>query len=69
VTANHIYVRLHGSGPRYDGDYQTEHLKLWAKRIKNWKKKGHEIWFYFNNDWRGFAIENALELKAMSNGS
>ena len=65
VTADHIYIRLHGSGPSYGGDYQTEHLTKWAKRLLDWEQQGHEVWFYFNNDWRGYAIENALELEKL----
>jgi uncharacterized protein YecE (DUF72 family) len=65
ITARHIYVRLHGSGPTFGGEYQTEHLAIWVKRLLQWEQQGHEIWFYFNNDWQGFAIKNALELEAM----
>ena len=74
TTAQHVYVRLHGSGPAFGGNYQVDHLVQWAERIEKWKEEEREIWFYFNNDWHGYAIENALLLqrlvesaKAMSN--
>lgn len=65
VTTDYIYIRLHGSGPTYGGKYQTKHLEAWAKRIQEWKKQHRDIWFYFNNDWQGYAINNALELKRL----
>jgi uncharacterized protein YecE (DUF72 family) len=65
VTAKDVYVRLHSSGPAYAGNYQHEHLVVWANRVREWKKQGLDVWFYFNNDWKGFAIDNALELKRM----
>jgi uncharacterized protein YecE (DUF72 family) len=65
ITAQHIYVRLHGSGPAFGGNYQSEHLVPWAKRIEEWTDQGHEVWFYFNNDWHGYAINNALELERL----
>jgi uncharacterized protein YecE (DUF72 family) len=65
ITAKHVYVRLHSSGPQYAGNYQHQHLVTWANRIKEWKKQGLDVWFYFNNDWKGFAIDNALEIKKM----
>jgi uncharacterized protein YecE (DUF72 family) len=63
ITANHLYIRLHGSGAAYDGNYQTEHLNKWAERLVKWNREGRQIWFYFNNDWHGYAIDNALELE------
>src|SRR5262249_12235692 len=65
ITANHIYVRLHGSGPEFGGNYIRRHLEVWARRIEEWKNRVREIWFYFNNDWHGYAIDNALELSRL----
>ncbi|TMQ69015.1 MAG: DUF72 domain-containing protein [Candidatus Eisenbacteria bacterium] len=36
VTADFVYVRLHGTAPIYAGGYSEEHLALWAARIKTW---------------------------------
>ena len=65
ITADQIYIRLHGSGPAYGGNYLTEHLRPWADRLLRWKQNVRHIWFYFNNDWRGYAIDNALELRQL----
>ena len=38
VTADHIYIRLHGSKELYASGYTDEDLDRWAKRIKTWRK-------------------------------
>jgi uncharacterized protein YecE (DUF72 family) len=63
ITSDNIYIRLHGSGHPYGGDYKTEHLEVWADRIADWNKQVKDIWVYFNNDWHGYAIDNAIELR------
>jgi len=59
VTANFVYVRLHGTESKYGGSYPKSALKEWAKRIKKWRSDVKEICFYFNNDPEGQAIKNA----------
>lgn len=66
VTANFVYVRLHGpSDQKYKGKYKTDQLAWWADRLKEWKDQGKDVYLYFDNDERGFAPRNALELKEM----
>ena len=65
VTANFTYVRLHGPGGKYQGDYSRKTLQTWAKRIRAWRKKLGHVFIYFDNDQAGFAAKNAAELKAM----
>lgn len=65
VTADFTYVRLHGPGNKYQGDYSPETLRAWARRIRAWRKELQHIFVYFDNDQAGFAAKNALELKAM----
>src|ERR1041384_38321 len=33
VTADFVYIRLHGPGNAYQGDYPASALRIWAKRI------------------------------------
>jgi uncharacterized protein YecE (DUF72 family) len=40
VTADFIYVRLHGDEELYVSDYRDAELDRWAKRIKTWQKGG-----------------------------
>lgn len=66
VTADFVYVRLHGpSDQKYKGKYEKDQLAWWADRLKEWKDQDLDVYLYFDNDERGFAPRNALELKEM----
>ena len=59
VTADLVYVRLHGPGDKYAGDYDRASLERWAQRGLAWQAEGREVHFYFDNDQRGYAAHNA----------
>jgi uncharacterized protein YecE (DUF72 family) len=65
VTADFAYIRLHGPGNKYQGDYSRTTLQSWAKRIEAWKKELKHIYIYFDNDQAGYAAKNAQELQSM----
>jgi uncharacterized protein YecE (DUF72 family) len=65
VTANFVYLRLHGPGNAYQGKYERETLQDWAEAFKTWVAQGKEIFCFFDNDQNGYAALNALELKEM----
>jgi uncharacterized protein YecE (DUF72 family) len=65
ITANFTYIRLHGPGNKYQGDYSSSTLRSWAKKIENWGRELKHIFVYFDNDQAAFAPKNALELKKM----
>ena len=65
VTAKHIYVRFHGPRELYASGYSDEELTHFAKLFKQWSKKGHDVWAFFNNDIHGFAIRDAKKLKQL----
>jgi uncharacterized protein YecE (DUF72 family) len=65
LTADFTYVRLHGPGKAYQGDYSAEALRTWAQRIEAWQEQLKHIFVYFDNDQAGFAAKNALELRQM----
>lgn len=58
-----LYVRLSGRTRWYQHDYSPEELAAWAERIRS--SGAREVWVYFNNDRRGFAIKNALTLRRL----
>ncbi|RJR30955.1 DUF72 domain-containing protein [Candidatus Parcubacteria bacterium] len=64
VTSSMVYIRLHGPKKMYRGNYSPKELILWSKRIKKWSKDGKEVYCYFNNDYKGYAVKNALNLKS-----
>lgn len=64
VTAGFVYVRLHGPDPNaYQGSYTPKHLRALAKRCRGWMEDGKEVFCYFDNDQKGYAIKNALSLR------
>ena len=65
ITADFTYVRLHGPGNKYQGDYSRQVLRRWAQRIEEWRSELKHVFVYFDNDQAGFAPKNALELKRM----
>ncbi len=63
-TAHHLYIRFHGTNGRYAGSYDDETLKEWVSRLKPLCKSGHDIFCYFNNDYEGAAVQDALRLRS-----
>lgn len=65
ITADFIYIRFHGNKFLYSSSYSQEELKSWAKNIKQWQKEGLDVYAYFNNDAKGYAVSNALALSSL----
>jgi uncharacterized protein YecE (DUF72 family) len=63
ITAEVIYVRLHGSAGKYSGNYPDSELSKWAKWLSEHAKEVRRIFVYFNNDVGGHAIKNAKQLR------
>jgi len=63
VTAKNIYFRFHGPGSLYNTRYDDATLKKYSRLFKNWLSEDHELWIFFNNDWFGYGIDNALTLR------
>ncbi len=65
VTSNFVYIRLHGPAGAYRGKYGTRELTGWAGAISTWRHQGKDVYCYFDNDEKGYAPHNALELIEM----
>jgi uncharacterized protein YecE (DUF72 family) len=63
ITADFVYVRLHGPLGAYQGSYTKDHLAGWARQIRRWQQILKDVYLYFDNDQSGFAALNASELK------
>ena len=63
-----VYVRPHGPGAAYQGSYSDAALAGWARTIEEWRRAGLDVYAYFNNDWGGYAVENAMRLRRMLDG-
>ncbi len=64
VTADLVYVRLHGPGDHYQGSYDDKSLNVWADRCIEWRKN-HDVFVYFDNDIGGHAPHNAKRLSEL----
>lgn len=59
MTTDWTFVRFHYGHRGRRGNYSPAELEEWAQRVEGWRAE-REIFLYFNNDWEGFAIQNAL---------
>jgi len=63
VTADFVYVRLHGSTELYVSGYTDDELDAWVRKIKRWRSGGRDVYVYFDNDAKVHAPHDALRLK------
>jgi len=68
VTADFVYIRLHGPGEAYQGSYSHRDLQGWAGAISEWVRLERDVYCYFDNDQRGYAAGDAMRLKNMLEG-
>ena len=65
VTADFVYVRLHGSRELYASGYTDAELDEWAGRIARWRSVrggGADVYVYFDNDAKVHAPFDAKRL-------
>jgi uncharacterized protein YecE (DUF72 family) len=65
ATASFVYVRGHGPGGKYHGNYSDKELRDWTKHISTWRKQGRDVYVYFDNDQKSAAPMDALRLEGM----
>jgi uncharacterized protein YecE (DUF72 family) len=68
VTADFVYVRLHGPVEAYRGSYSTQALRTWAERCQAWMSDGRDVMVYFDNDEKAFAVGDAVTLDLLLRG-
>jgi uncharacterized protein YecE (DUF72 family) len=62
LTANWTFIRFHYGSRGRNGNYSETELEEWAARIDRWRRRA-DVYAYFNNDWRGFAVKNGIRLR------
>jgi uncharacterized protein YecE (DUF72 family) len=70
VTADVVYVRLHGDTELYASGYTDEALDEWAEVVRGWLTgescpdgRGREVFVYFDNDAKVRAPFDAMRLR------
>jgi uncharacterized protein YecE (DUF72 family) len=66
ATGPLVYLRFHGpTQVAYAGRYGTDPLREWAGTIREYLDAGRDVFVYFNNDDRAFAVADARELRQL----
>ena len=68
TTADFVYFRFHGPKELFASPYSDKQLTHYADVMKKHARQGKNVYAYFNNDFGGFAVANALTLKQMLTG-
>ena len=66
LTTDWTYVRFHGPDALrrpYRGSYGPDRLQWWADRLTPLLERGTGVYAYFNNDWHGRAVDDAVALR------
>lgn len=62
LTADWTFIRFHRGRRGRNGNYSQSELEEWRDRIAAWRRRV-EVFAYFNNDWHGYAVNNATWLR------
>jgi len=66
LTSDFTYTRMHL--PQRGLGYGQRSLQPWVERIIDWRRRGLDVFVYFNNDMEGHAIRDAQALVALVAG-
>ncbi len=65
ITADWTYLRYHGGEW---GEYPYQKMEAEARRVEGYLGDGLDVYAFFNNDARGWAIENVRQLREYVGG-
>lgn len=67
TTADFAFIRWHGRGSRpwYNYKYSESELAAWVPKVKDVTSRVKETYGYFNNHFKGFAVENSLKMMGL----
>jgi len=68
TTADYVYVRAHGPGGRYRGNYSQARLAELARWLRRQRREGRDAYVYFDNDQKSAAPEDARRLIGLIEG-
>jgi uncharacterized protein YecE (DUF72 family) len=64
TTAPYTYIRMH-RGQEPEGGFTRDELTFWAAQVRAVEASGKDVYLYFNNDWGGYAIRDAIALEGL----
>lgn len=64
-TASFVYLRGHGPRGNYRGRYPEKTLVDWAEKIRKHKRRGRDVYVYFDNDQKSAAPNDARRLRQL----
>jgi uncharacterized protein YecE (DUF72 family) len=64
LTSDFVYLRLHGPSALYASNYDHRALARWARRVRDWRCGGRDVWVFFDNTDKRHAPGNAETLIA-----
>ncbi len=62
TSATLAYARLHGSTALYASRYSDRELDDWAALVDAWRRRGSDVYVYFDNDAKAYAPADARRL-------
>jgi uncharacterized protein YecE (DUF72 family) len=62
TTDEFAYIRLHGARKLYASRYTDEELDEWAALVDAWRRRGSDVYVYFDNDNKAYAPGDARRL-------
>lgn len=69
VSADFVYVRLHGPGEAYRGSYSKASLSRRAGQAHDWSAEGRDVYVFFDNDEQARAVNDAKRLLQLLSGN
>ena len=66
-TASFMYLRFHGPNKPYYSQYSREQLESEFEKISLFMNDCREIYVFFNNTYKAYAVENAQMWKQIAN--
>jgi uncharacterized protein YecE (DUF72 family) len=64
TTADFSYIRMH-RGQEPGGGFTPAELRDWSAQIRGLSSVGKDVYIYFNNDWEGYAIRDAMRMQQL----
>jgi uncharacterized protein YecE (DUF72 family) len=64
TTADFSYIRMH-RGQEPGGGFTPAELRDWSAQVRGLSSVGKDGYLYFNNDWEGYAIRDAMRVQQL----